>query len=138
MSKKNLNISKIKEPQVKNDGMAVSFEVLSANNQAVTLTVPTEKLNGLVEGLALMHMSAEVRKALPKTYRSITEFSPMPTPFPVSDVNIASFIETGGISVEVKDLQGHSVHLHFKPEHFQFFVNVVEKINALPQGAGTH
>ena len=137
MAKKNINIVRIKAPAIRNDGKSVRLEFIGANNQEIALTIPTENLSGLIEDLVHIHSSAKVRQALPETYKSLTEFNTMPTPFPVSDINVASFAETGAVSVEAKDVHGHVVHLHFLPQHFQFFSNVVEKINALSQ-TSTH
>ena len=131
MAKKNINIVKIKNPAIRNDGKAVRLEIVGANNQDVMLTIPIDNLSGLIEDLMHVHNSTKVREALPETYRSLTEFNAMPTPFPVSDVNVAAF-ERGGVSIEAKDVHGHVVHLHFLPRHFEFFSSVVERINGLP------
>jgi hypothetical protein len=115
MAKKNINIIKIRRPAIRNDGKAVRIEILGANNQDIMLTIPTDNLSGLIEDLIHVHNSAKVRQVLPETYRSLTEFNTMPTPFPVSDVNVAAFAETGGVSIEAKNVHGHVVHLYFLP-----------------------
>ena len=138
MSKKTFNVSRIKAPEVRNDGEVVRMELISGNNQELSLVVKTDQLTSLIEALIKIHGAAVVRSALPDRDRPVMEFQPMPTPFHVADANVASFSETAGISVEVKNITGDTAHLHFMPGHFQFFADVVEKTRGLLSSTDVH
>lgn len=138
MSKKAFNVSRIKAPEIRNDGELVRVELISGNNQELSLVVKTDQLTSLIEALIKIHGAAVVRQAIPDRVGPTMEFHPMPTPFHVADVNVVSFSETGGISVEVKNITGDTAHLHFLPGHFQFFADVVEKTRGLPPSKDVH
>ena len=139
MRKKNINIVKIKSPEIKKDGKSVRFDIVTDNNQKLSLTVKSNQLTALIEFLIQIHGSAKINEVFFKSDQSpIADYFSMPTPFQIKDINLVSFNETGAFSAEIKDLHGNVAHLHFLPDHLQFFVKVLEKTKNLPPSNSVH
>jgi hypothetical protein len=131
MSRENVSLVAVVNPEVRNDGATAKFTLLGAHNKSVVVTAPFEKLKTLeiviMQLLTLAGANSSIATETP------VEYDPAMESYLVNGLDVVFHPEQGNLDLRVVPTNGEALQISFLPHHVDGLRNVFREIEKVAQ-----
>jgi len=131
MSRENINIVAVVNPEVRNDGATAKFTLLGAHNKSVVVTAPFEKLKTLeiviMQLLTLAGANRSIATDAP------VEYDPAMESYLVNGLDVVFHPEQGNLDLRIVPRDGDVLQVSFLPHHVDGLRKIFQEIEKVAQ-----